>query len=110
MNKQLQNIIENKYNVIWTDTPEYIKIKNESNIINDPELLKKLQSYILNTDPLYYTFHYKPLINIAQTLPNVHNLFQFRGKEIKINNHLVLENTNNRIFFKGMKTFYRSND
>lgn len=110
MNKRLQQILEKRYRIVWMDTPEYEALKQETGTIKDVKLLKKMASYLASNDPLYYTFHYPPLIEVAKTQPNPHNLFQYRGQEKKINEHLVLEIPMTEYFFKGMKTFYRPDD
>lgn len=106
MDEKLQKILENKYNVIWKDSQNY-DIEREKVNIHDPELKKKFDSYILNDDPLYYTFNYEPLIEVAQRPAGLHNLLQYRGIEENINNHTILKLPSSEPLFKGMRTFYR---
>jgi endonuclease/exonuclease/phosphatase family metal-dependent hydrolase len=110
MDEKLQRILEQKYKVVWKDTEEYTTLSEEVGLITDPVLKNKLAGYILNQDPLYYTFGYEPLIKVAQTKPNVYNLFQNRGNETISNGHTILEISPDEYFYKGMKSFYRTDE
>uniref|UniRef100_A0A6C0LSE9 Endonuclease/exonuclease/phosphatase domain-containing protein n=1 Tax=viral metagenome TaxID=1070528 RepID=A0A6C0LSE9_9ZZZZ len=111
MDELTQKILEQRFKIIWTDSGDYIEAKENINIDNfkDQKLKDKFKSYFLNNDPLYYTFNYQPLIDVAITKANPMNLFQNRGTEKKIGGHVILSIEKNQYFFKGMKVFYRAN-
>src|SRR3984885_13615650 len=110
MDELTQKILEQRFKIIWTDSGDYIEAKENINIDNfkDQKLKDKFKSYFLNNDPLYYTFNYQPLIDVAITKANPMNLFQNRGTEKKIGGHVILSIEKNQYFFKessGLKWF-----
>lgn len=106
MDEKTQNMLSSKFNIIWMDSDDYFDAKENITSFSDPILQQKFSSYFPNTDPLYYTFGYQSLIKVAQTKPNIHNLFQNRGTEQIMNKHTVLVVPKTEYFFKGMRTFY----
>ena len=106
MDENLQKILEKKYKVVWRDANEYLDVINKVSI-SDPYLQKKFSSYLPNDDPLYYTFGYKPLIEVATQKPNSQNLLQNRGTETKSHDLIIFVIPKSEFLFKGMKTFYR---
>ena len=99
MDENIQTLLKNKYNIIW---------REDDSELTNPLLIKKFANYIPDKDSLYYTFKYQPLIDLATFKPSPQNLFQNRGVEEKLKDHIVLK-ISDQFFFKGTKTFYREN-